>query len=72
MERKGKETNLWKEFAKAKQLFDSDPMPSMWTLLIRRKLNYNFFMKKNFKVSLFVRERAGGHTARRVQNTFLI
>ena len=28
-------------------------------------------MKKNYKVSLFVRERAGGNTARRVQNTFL-
>ena len=29
-------------------------------------------MKKNFKVSLFVHERVGGNTARRVQNIFLI
>ena len=61
MERKEKEMNLQKEFTKAKQ-----------TLLIRRKKNWNFFMKKNFKVSLFVRERVGGNTARRVQNIFLI
>ena len=30
------------------------------------------FMKENFKVSLFVLKRAGGNTARRVQNIFLI
>ena len=39
MERKEKETNLQKEFAIAKQLFDSDPNATNATLLIRRKKN---------------------------------
>ena len=70
MERKEKEANLQKEFAKAMQLFDSDPNAINVNALNSAKEKLELLYEE--KVSLFVRERAGGNTARKVQNTFLI
>ena len=41
-------------------------------ILIRRKENWNIFMKKNFKVSSFAHGRDGVNTAKRVRNIFSI
>ena len=41
-------------------------------ILIRRKKNWNIFMKKNFKVSSFAPGRDGVNTVKRVRNIFSI
>ena len=44
----------------------------MQAILIRRKKNWNIFMKKNFEVSSFAHGREGVNTVKRVRNVFSI
>ena len=72
-EKRGKgKKNLQKEFVKAKQSFDSDPNTKNPNALNSAKEKLELLYEANFKVSLFVREHAGGNTAKVVQNIFLI
>ena len=44
----------------------------MQAILIRRKKNWNIFIKKSFKVSSFVHGCDGVNAVKRVRNIFLI
>ena len=44
----------------------------MQAILIRRKKDWNIFMKRNFKVSSFAHGRDGANTVNRVRNIFSI
>ena len=68
--KKDKENILQDELNKAKQTFECDPTNKMQAILIRRKKDWNIFMKKNFKVSSFAHGRDGVNTVKRVRNIF--
>ena len=67
-----KENILQKEFKDAKQKFESDPTNENVISFNWLKKNWNFFMRKNFKGSLFVHGLVGVNMVKRAPNIFLI
>ena len=68
--KKDKENILKDEFNNAEKTFECDPTNNCKHL--RRKKNWNIFVKKNFKVSSFAHGHDGVNTAKRERNIFSI